>query len=106
MQENKVGTIYIMGIATDYCVYYSVLDALTLGYEVYLVVDASRGIAPETADAALADMEAKGAMVINSTDVFATECPKEEEESTSGAVFFEIARAPLLPLTILITNLV
>jgi nicotinamidase-related amidase len=106
MQENNVGTIYIMGIATDYCVYYSALDALTLGYEVYLVVDASRGIARETADAALADMEAKGAMIINSTDVFATECPKEEEESTSGAFFSEIARAALLPLTLLITSLV
>jgi nicotinamidase-related amidase len=105
MQENNVGTIYIMGIATDYCVYYSVLDALTLGYEVYLVVDASRGIAGETTDAALADMEAKGAMLINSTDVFATECPKVEEKSTSGAVFTKIARAALLPLTILITNL-
>jgi nicotinamidase-related amidase len=102
MQENNVGTIYIMGIATDYCVYHSVLDALTLGYHVYLVVDASRGIAQETADAALADMEAKGAMIINSADVFATECPKEEE-STSGAAFTAIARAVFLPLAILIT---
>jgi nicotinamidase-related amidase len=78
MLENNVGTIYIMGIATDYCVYHSTLDALTLGYADYLVVDASRGIAQETADAALADMEAKGATIINST-----ECPKATEESTS-----------------------
>lgn len=94
-----------MGIATDYCVYHSVLDALTLGYEVYLVVDASRGIAQETADAALADMEAKGAMIINSTDVFAMECPNVEEKSTSGAVFAAISRAALLPLVLLIAVL-
>jgi nicotinamidase-related amidase len=101
MQENNVGTIYIMGIATDYCVYYSALDALTLGYEVFLVLDASRGIAQETADAAIADMEAKGATIINSTDVFATECPIK----TSGAVFTTVARAALVPLAMLVTFL-
>jgi nicotinamidase-related amidase len=106
MQENNVGTIYIMGIATDYCVYHSTLDALTLGYEVYLVIDASRGIAPETVDAALADMEAKGATIINSTDVFEKECPKVTEKSTSGAVFTAIARTALVPLAILISALV
>jgi hypothetical protein len=83
--ENNVGTVYIMDIATDYCVYHSNLDALTLGFAVYLVVDASLGIAQETADAALADMEAKGATIINSTDIFEKECP-------SGAVFTAIAR--------------
>ena len=74
MQENNVGTIYIMGIATDYCVYYSALDALTLGYEVFLVVDASRGISQETVDAAFADVVATGATVFTLAESFSTMC--------------------------------
>ena len=90
LKDKEVDTIYIMGIATDYCVYYSTVDALMLGYNVNLVLDATRGIAPETVDAALEDMIAKGAVVLNSTDVLALECEsdsnKEADESASGSL--------------------
>ena len=42
LKENGITTIYVVGIATDYCVYYSTIDALALGYEVFLVLDATR----------------------------------------------------------------
>lgn len=79
--ENEVGTIYVVGIATDYCVYFSTIDAIGLGYHVKLVLDATRGIANETVNAALADMEDKGAKILNYSDVMAMECPTKEEES-------------------------
>merc|ERR550532_1112278 len=38
-----VDTLYIAGLALDYCVYYSAKDAITLGFkEVYVVEDATR----------------------------------------------------------------
>ncbi len=39
-----VERLFITGLATDYCVYYSALDALRLGFEVVVVEDAVRGV--------------------------------------------------------------
>jgi nicotinamidase/pyrazinamidase len=36
--------VYLAGIATDYCVYYSSMDALALGFAVHVIEDACRGI--------------------------------------------------------------
>lgn len=86
LQDLGVKTLYVVGIATDYCVYYSVLDALELGYEVFVVEDGTRGIAPETIAAALVDMEEKGAKIITVADVLAMECPAEPEPSISASI--------------------
>ena len=86
LQGLGIETLYVVGIATDYCVYYSALDALELGYEVFVVEDATRGIAPATIAAALADMEEKGATIITVADVMATECPAEPESSLSASI--------------------
>lgn len=76
LTELSVGTIYMVGIATDYCVYFSALDALSLGYEVYVVTDAMRGISESGVAAALADMEGQGATLITSDEMFAKGCPR------------------------------
>ncbi len=36
--------IYICGLATDYCVYYSAMDAIGLGFKVTVIIDACRGV--------------------------------------------------------------
>jgi nicotinamidase/pyrazinamidase len=36
--------VYIAGLATDYCVFYSAMDALRLGFEVVVVADAVKGV--------------------------------------------------------------
>merc|ERR1712048_541622 len=76
---GEVKTLYVVGIATDYCVYYSVLDAIELGYKVKVVLDGTRGIANVTVDAAVNDMIEKGAEIITAADVLAMECPSETE---------------------------
>ena len=40
LQETHVTGIYLCGLATDYCVLYSALDALELGYDVTVIEDA------------------------------------------------------------------
>ena len=39
-----IGTVFLGGLATDYCVLYSALDAARLGYETVLLTDAVRGV--------------------------------------------------------------
>eukprot|EP00588_Corethron_pennatum_P022835 CAMPEP_0194313246 /NCGR_PEP_ID=MMETSP0171-20130528/10124_1 /TAXON_ID=218684 /ORGANISM="Corethron pennatum, Strain L29A3" /LENGTH=343 /DNA_ID=CAMNT_0039068113 /DNA_START=117 /DNA_END=1148 /DNA_ORIENTATION=+ len=74
----SIGTIYIVGIATDYCVYFTTLDALRLGYKVYVVTDAMRGISDVTVASALADMEAQGAIMLTSEDILSMDYPINE----------------------------
>ena len=51
----------LTGIATDYCVYYSAIDAANLDFGVTLVTDGCRGIDVEgSLAAAEADMRARG----------------------------------------------
>lgn len=61
LQAQGIQNLIVYGIATDYCVYYSVLDAITLGYNVIVVEDLNRGVAQGTTTDAIADMTAKGA---------------------------------------------
>lgn len=68
LEKNSIKTLYIMGLATDYCVKFSVLDALSLGYEVFVVEDGIRGvnISPEDSQKAVDEMIESGAKLINS----------------------------------------
>lgn len=52
------------GLATDYCVKTTVLQLLDAGFTVVLNQAACRGIAPETTESALAEIQAKGANLI------------------------------------------
>ncbi|MGO3684626.1 MAG: isochorismatase family protein, partial [Proteus vulgaris] len=60
--------LYILGIATDYCVKFTVLDALQLGYQVSVITDGCRGVNIQDNDSqvALEEMQAKGATLIDS----------------------------------------
>ena len=62
LQCNKIGRIYIGGLATDYCVKAAVLDALDKTFEVYLLTDACRGVDSKTTQCALDEMHDKGAV--------------------------------------------
>lgn len=70
-KARNVDTIYVVGLATDYCVKFTVMDALQLGYRVYLIVDGCRGVnlSPSDSDDAIRDMREKGAVIVNSKDI-------------------------------------
>ena len=50
LQEQGVKEVYIQGLALDYCVKYSVLDALQLGFKTHVVIDGCRGVNLEEGD--------------------------------------------------------
>ena len=68
LKENDVDTIYLAGLATDYCVQFSALDALALGYKVYIITDGCRGVNLSKNDSAkaLKRMQDAGAILIDS----------------------------------------
>lgn len=74
LRERGVSEVYIVGLATDYCVKFSALDAVDEGFDVKVVVDACRGVdlTPGDVDAALAEMESAGVELVTSDAVLAT----------------------------------
>ena len=72
LKVQQVSDVYIMGLALDYCVKYTVLDACQLGFKTFLIEDACRGVNLNSEDSALAikDMQAAGAHIVQSADIF------------------------------------
>jgi len=66
LKERGVADVYLCGLATDYCVKFSALDAVGLGFHVYLILDASRGVNlhPGDVQQAIAEMRSKGVRVV------------------------------------------
>jgi nicotinamidase/pyrazinamidase len=64
LQRDGIKKLIIYGLATDYCVKATVLDALAAGYQAELVLDLCRGVSPETTQSAVQEMKAKGATII------------------------------------------
>jgi nicotinamidase/pyrazinamidase len=66
-----VKTVVLGGLATDYCVFYSALDAVKLGYKTLVLLDAIRGVGfPEgSVERALVLMKAAGIILLNSGDL-------------------------------------
>jgi nicotinamidase/pyrazinamidase len=44
LRERRLGRLFLAGLATDFCVLYSALDARREGFEVFVIDDAVRGI--------------------------------------------------------------
>ncbi|WP_446469164.1 bifunctional nicotinamidase/pyrazinamidase [Xenorhabdus stockiae] len=63
LSEQHINRLLILGIATDYCVKFTVLDALEHGYETYVITEGCRGVNIHADDSqrAIEEMAAKGA---------------------------------------------
>ena len=74
LRERGVDRLFVTGLATDYCVKNSVLDALGLGLDVTVVEDAVRGVDvhPGDSERALEQMETAGATLESSSAVSRT----------------------------------
>lgn len=71
LKEQGVSEVFVMGLATDYCVKFTALDAIELGFETHLIEDASRGVNLQEGDVAkaVADMKSKGVKIIQSSSL-------------------------------------
>lgn len=71
LRETGVTRVVLLGLATDYCVKFSALDALRLGFETLVVEDGCRGVnlQPHDSQYALESMRAAGAELVHSADL-------------------------------------
>ena len=69
LKGRKVDRLYVVGLAAEYCVYFTILDGLEFGFETFLIRDATRAITDDGFRAALKDIELKGGEVILSRAV-------------------------------------
>jgi len=69
--RGGIKALFVGGLATDYCVKETVLDGLKLGFQVYYLDDASKGVNVNPADSQLAvkEMLSKGAEEITLCDL-------------------------------------
>jgi nicotinamidase/pyrazinamidase len=74
LRERGVTDVFVMGLATDYCVKFTALDAVgKVGLKTTLVVDGSRAVnlRPGDADAAVEEMRLEGVRVVTSDSLSA-----------------------------------
>ncbi|WP_338721511.1 bifunctional nicotinamidase/pyrazinamidase [Devosia sp. XK-2] len=70
LNERDVGRLYVVGLATDFCVAWTALDGAAGGFDVTVIEDATRAIdANGSLDQAWADMAAAGVVRVMSRDI-------------------------------------
>ena len=71
LKSKNVTELDLMGLATDYCVRFSALDAVEMlpGVKVRLIADGCRGIDPKGVEEALAAMAKDGVEIIDSSRI-------------------------------------
>jgi nicotinamidase/pyrazinamidase len=71
VNKKKITDIVIVGLATDYCVYNTVLDANNCGFVVHLILSCIRGIDNNSTKIALDHMKTlKGVILYDDVDDF------------------------------------
>ncbi len=71
LQSQGITALFLAGLAIDYCIKFSALDALELGYETFVIADACRGIDLRKGDVdrALSAIRARGGHIIAMAEV-------------------------------------
>jgi len=71
LKSKGVTEVHICGLATDYCVKFTALDAAQMGFKAYFIEDASRGVNLRPADVknAIAEMNRAGVKTVQSKDL-------------------------------------
>jgi nicotinamidase/pyrazinamidase len=71
LRKRSIQDIYLMGLALDYCVKYSVLDARQLGLNTHVILDGCRGIELARGDIgrAIDEMKRAGAVLLKSSEL-------------------------------------
>jgi nicotinamidase/pyrazinamidase len=70
LTEHQIDTVYIVGIATDFCVAWTALDAAQMGFKTYVIEDACKAIDLNgSLQSAWQSMQAEGIQRIQSSAI-------------------------------------
>lgn len=65
LKAGGITDLYVVGLAYDFCVKHTALDAVELGYKTYVIEDATRSAA-DSAEACRDDLREHGVIVVRS----------------------------------------
>lgn len=65
LKRNGITKLFVYGIATDYCVKATAMDAVEAGFEVTVIEGLCRYVAPDTSAKALQEMKDKGITIVS-----------------------------------------
>ncbi|MCP4421643.1 MAG: bifunctional nicotinamidase/pyrazinamidase [Chloroflexi bacterium] len=69
LKQNGIEKLVVYGLATDYCVKATAIDAAQAGYKVIVVKELCRGVAPDSTAEALEEMKKEGVIVTDLLDI-------------------------------------
>lgn len=71
LKAQGVTEVFVCGLATDYCVKFTALDAAQMGFKTHLIEDASRGVnlQPDDVSNAVEEMKRAGIVVLQSAEL-------------------------------------
>lgn len=69
LRNRYVEEVYVCGLAADFCVYFTAMDALSCGFKTYYIDDATRAISQEGFMSAVSEIKSKGGIVCQSTQL-------------------------------------
>ena len=66
LKKLNATELFIMGLATDYCVKFTAIDAVQLGYKTNLILEGCRGVnlQPDDSNKAISEMKQAGVTII------------------------------------------
>lgn len=69
LKEKGVNELYFVGLAAEYCVYFSIKDALAEGFQTTLIEDGTRALNEEDLEKTKLDILRKGGKIIASEEL-------------------------------------
>jgi nicotinamidase/pyrazinamidase len=71
LKKNLIERVFVCGLALDYCVKFTALDALSEGFETFLITDATRAVNIDPSDGAnsLLELAKTGVKLITSNEI-------------------------------------
>ncbi|WP_057935881.1 bifunctional nicotinamidase/pyrazinamidase [Algoriphagus resistens] len=71
LQNEGIKNVFVTGLAQDYCVKFTALDSVSLGFQTYLITDATKAVNVKTEDGekSLEEMHSAGVILIESSAI-------------------------------------
>lgn len=81
LKSRGISDVFVCGLALDYCVAFTCLDAVRAGFNTFLIKDATRGIATDTINSRSESMVTAGVHILASAD----DVPTKDVEAAAAA---------------------
>ena len=69
LKGRKINEVLVVGLAGEFCVNFTILDAVDQGFKTYLIEDGTRPLNKDDFEKAKANMKAKGVGIIKSNEI-------------------------------------